>query len=109
MTGRGFSESLKKNKKQNKTGVTPEKNVMTSSTQTPGEYKFAPLVASQQGRADQHEPACFKLSLTWSFIFGIHYHVDLVSTDRKYRTLLTGLTRMCNAASGGEDVGSRDI
>ena len=29
--------------------------------------KFAPLVASQQGRANQHEPACFGLSSPWSF------------------------------------------
>ena len=43
---------------------------MTSANQTPGGYKFAPLVASQQGRANQHEPACFGLSSPWSFTFG---------------------------------------
>ena len=53
--------------KQNKTNVTPEKNAMTSAIETPGGYKFAPLVASQQGRANQHEPACFGLSSSWSF------------------------------------------
>ena len=40
---------------------------MTSANQTPGGYKFAPLVASQQGRANQHEPACFGVSSPWSF------------------------------------------
>ena len=33
----------------------------------PGEYKFAPLVASQQGRANQHEPTCFRLPFPWPF------------------------------------------
>ena len=47
--------------KQNKINVTPEKDVMTSANQTPGGHKFAPLMASQQGRANQHEPACFGL------------------------------------------------
>ena len=61
----------KKNKaKQNKTNVTPEKDVMTSANQTPGGHKFAPLVASQQGRANQHEPACFGLSLALPITFG---------------------------------------
>ena len=41
--------------------------VMTSANQTPGGYKFAPLVARQQGRANQHEPACFGLPSPWSF------------------------------------------
>ena len=36
---------------------------MASANQTPGGYKFAPLVASQQGRANQHELACFGLSM----------------------------------------------
>ena len=41
---------------------------MASANQTLGGYKFAPLlVASQQGRANQHEPACFGLSSPWSF------------------------------------------
>ena len=40
---------------------------MTSANQTPGGHKFAPLVASRQGRANQHEPACFGLSSPWSF------------------------------------------
>ncbi|CAN0448584.1 unnamed protein product, partial [Ascophyllum nodosum] len=53
--------------KQNKTNVTPEKHTMPSVNETPGGYKFAPLVASQQGRANQHEPACFGLSSSWSF------------------------------------------
>ena len=47
--------------------VTPKKDVMTSANQTPRGHKFAPLVASQQGRANQHEPACFGLSSSWSF------------------------------------------
>ena len=34
---------------------------MTSANQTPEGYKFAPLVASQQRGANQHEPACFAI------------------------------------------------
>ena len=64
---RGFSESIKTKTKKNKTNVTPEKDVMASANQTPGGYKFAPLVYSQQGRPNQHEPACFGLSSSWSF------------------------------------------
>ena len=62
MKGSGFNESIKTKTKQNKTKVTPEKDVMASANQTPEGYKFALLVASQQGRANQHEPACFGLS-----------------------------------------------
>ena len=51
---------------QNK-GNTRERRHDTSANQTPGEYKFAPFVATQQGRANQHEPACFGLSSSWSF------------------------------------------
>ena len=51
--------------KQNK--VAPEKDAMASANQTAGGYKFAPLVASQQGRANQHEPAYYRLSSPWSF------------------------------------------
>ena len=40
---------------------------MTSANQEPRGHKFAPLVDSQQGRANQHEPACFGLSSPWSF------------------------------------------
>ena len=40
---------------------------MTSANQTPGGHMFAPLVPSQQGRANQYEPACFELSSHWSF------------------------------------------
>ena len=40
---------------------------MASANQSPGGYKFAPLVTSQQGRANQHEPACFGLSFSWPF------------------------------------------
>ena len=36
----------------NQTKVTSEKDVMASANQTPRGYKFAPLVASQQGRAN---------------------------------------------------------
>ena len=46
---------------------------MISASQTPRGYKFAPLVASQQGRANQHEPACFVwaiLSLVLPVTFG---------------------------------------
>ena len=52
--GRGFNESIntKNEAKQNKTNVTPEKDVMTSENRTPGGCKFAPLVASRQGRAN---------------------------------------------------------
>ena len=52
-------------RKRSKTKVTPEKDAMASANQTPGGYKFAPLVASQQGRANQHEPASFGLSSPW--------------------------------------------
>ena len=63
---RGFNESMKTKTKQNKTKVlTPEEDVMASAKQTPGGYKFAPLVAGQQGRATQHESACFGLSSSW--------------------------------------------
>ena len=54
--------------KPNKTNVTREKDVMTSANQTPGGHKLAPLVASQQGRANQHDPACFGLSSPWPFL-----------------------------------------
>ena len=40
---------------------------MTSSNQTPGGYKFAPHVASQQWRVTQHESACFGIPSPWSF------------------------------------------
>ena len=59
--GRGFNESMKTKTKQNKTNVKSEEDVMTSANQTPIGYKFAPLVASQQGRPNQHEPSCFGL------------------------------------------------
>ena len=52
--------------KQNKTKVTRQKDVMASANQTLGGYKFAPLVASQQGRANKHEPAYFGLFSPWS-------------------------------------------
>ena len=61
------NKSIKTKTKQNKTNVTPEKEVRTSANQTPGGHKFAALVASQQGRANQHEPTCFGLSSPWSF------------------------------------------
>ena len=54
-----FSESMKTKTKQNKANVTPEKDDIISANQTPGGYKFAPLVASQQWRANQLGPACF--------------------------------------------------
>ena len=44
-------------------------DIHVSANQTPGGHKFAPLVAiSQQGRANQHESACFGLSSSWSFL-----------------------------------------
>ena len=52
--------------KQNKRNKHQRKNAMASASQTPGGYKFAPLVASQQGRANQNEP-CFGLSSSWFF------------------------------------------
>ena len=36
---------------------------MTSANQTPGGYKFAPLVACQLWRANRNDPACFGLSI----------------------------------------------
>ena len=72
--GRGFNDSIKTKTKQKKTNVTPEKDVMTSAKQTPGGPKFAPLVASQQGRANQNEPACFGLSSSWPFCHVRAYH-----------------------------------
>ena len=59
---RGFKESIETKTKQNKTKGTSEKDIMASTNKTSGRYKFAPLVSSQQGRANQHEPACFGLS-----------------------------------------------
>ena len=41
---------------------------MAFANQTPRGYKFATLVASQQRRANQHEPACFGLSSPRSFL-----------------------------------------
>ena len=75
----GFNKSIKTKTKQKKTNVTPEKDVMTSASQTPGGYKFAPLVPNQQGRANQHEPACFGLSSSWPFSSraGIRLHAAL--------------------------------
>ena len=67
MKGRVFNKTIKTKTKQNRISVTPEKDLMTSVSQTPGEYKFVQLVASQQGRANQHEPACFGLSSPRSF------------------------------------------
>ena len=64
------SRLQRKHKDENEakqTYVAPEKDVMASANQTPGGYNHAPLVASQQGRANQHEPACFGLSSSWSF------------------------------------------
>ena len=57
---------------------------MTSVNQTPGGHKFAPLVAIQQGRANQHEPACFGLSSPWSFPSrsGIPLHTVVYSISR---------------------------
>ena len=37
---------------------------MASASETPGGYKLAPLVASQQGRANQHKPR-----LLWAILF----------------------------------------
>ena len=77
--GRGFNESMKTKTKQNKTNVTPEKDVMTSAGQTPGGYKFAPLVVSQQGRALGYP------------LFGPSRHV------RAYRCMpLSSLGFLCN-------------
>ena len=84
--GRGFNESMKTKTKQNKTNITPEKDVMASANQTPGGYKFTPLVASQQGRANQHEPACFGLPSPWPFPSGSGIRllpVDIVYTEQR--------------------------
>ena len=40
---------------------------MTSAKQPPGGHKFPQLLASQQGQANQREPATFGLSSPWSF------------------------------------------
>ena len=54
--------------KQNKRSTRERRSLWhQSANQTPGGHKFAPLVASQQGRANQHEPACFGLSSLWFF------------------------------------------
>ena len=67
-TGRRAASSMKiYGQKRNETSVTSEKDGTTSANQTPGGYKFAPLLASQQWRANQHEPACFGLSSPRSF------------------------------------------
>ena len=59
--------------KQNKTNATPEKDNRASVNQTPGGYKFAPLVvANQLWQANQHEHAsCLTLAilaLTTSYV-----------------------------------------
>ena len=76
MKSRGFNESIKAKTKQNKINITLEKDVITSANQMPGENKFTPLVASQQGQSIQHEPACFGLFSSWSFpsCSGIRLH-----------------------------------
>ena len=56
-----------KTKQNKKTNVTPEKDDTISANQTPGGYKFAPLVASQLWRANQREPDSFGLFSPWSF------------------------------------------
>ena len=58
---------LQRKRSKTKTNVTPEKDAIASANKTPGGYKFTPLVASQQGRANRHESACFGLSSSWSF------------------------------------------
>ena len=80
--GRRAAASVKakrRKRKQNKTYVTPEKDDMTSANQTPGGYKFAPNVAIQHGRANQHDPACFRLFSPRSFPSrsGILLHADV--------------------------------
>ena len=65
--GRGFNESIETKTNQNKTNVTAEKSATASANETFGGYKFTPLVASLQGRPNQHKPACFGLSSPWSF------------------------------------------
>ena len=67
MCGNNNNNNNNKIQKRNKINVTPEKDDMTSADQTPGGYKFAPLVAinSQQGRANQHEQAWFGLFSPW--------------------------------------------
>ena len=67
--GRGFNESIKTKTKQNKTKVTPEKDVMAFANQTPGgsTQVRATCGSSQQGRANQHEPPRFGLSSPWPF------------------------------------------
>ena len=52
MKSRGFNESIKTKTKQNKVSVIPEEDVITSANQRPRGYKFTPLVASQQARAN---------------------------------------------------------
>ena len=48
--GFGFNESIIRRKRgKTKQTIKPEKDVVTSANQTPGGYKFTPLVASQQG------------------------------------------------------------
>ena len=49
--------------KQNPRNTT-QKYVMASANQTPGRYKFAPLVTSHQGRANQHE----SVRLLWDIL-----------------------------------------
>ena len=50
--------------KQNKTNITPDKDNTASAWRM---YKFAPHVATQLWRANQHEPASFRLSSPWSY------------------------------------------
>ena len=66
---RGFNESIetKNEAKQNKRNTREKTPWHLFANQTPGGYKFASLVASQQGRANQHELPCFGLSSSWFF------------------------------------------
>ena len=57
--------NAKKNKMKTKENKT-EKGKM-ASVKIPGGCKFAPLVANQLWRANQHEQACFGLSSPESF------------------------------------------
>lgn len=62
-----WKQRKKKRKTRQRKNETPEKGNMTSASEKtcPGD-KFAPLVANQLWRANQHEHACIGLSSSWS-------------------------------------------
>ena len=86
----------------------PEKDAMASANQTPGGYRFAPLVTSQQGQANQHKPACFGISFPLSFPSrsGVPLHVVVQPWVPLQRSIFHEILRplFCRSASFSQSV-----